>query len=297
MALLLTLSACTGALLTKIREIVHPPTYGIVLAEALITNYSNITDAVADSLIDRYAPDELAVLEYHIDESPLAFPNARRRAYYYQGSFGPGIFIDGQPVSYRGFYTQAARNEAVFRQEVNRTTGLYQNTIDRELRLIPPVTIDLTVEQSGPMLDIKVEVVPVTELSGEPLRLRIALVEKQVVITYASGDIQEHRMVVRDMVGGMDGFEVVFTPDRFSVSIKIDIRQIESRIYNYLSRLVDIDPQFAYNETYRETWRRAVQAEQRRNSRIDIDRIRLVAFVQRETDRAVLQAAIFDLKP
>ena len=293
MVLIVTLPSCIGAIGSKIRDITHPPTYGTVLAEVLVGDFSEITVDVADTLIARYRPDELVVLEYHVTQSILTNLSAQQRARYYQRSFGLSLFIDGNSVPGDNIHVFSREGTNAFSREVDRSIKNYQDEVDRELRLIPPVTIDLRVERSGPILDYEVDVVPVIELSGDPLRLRIALVEDPVDVELTSDGTLVNRMVVREMIGAENGFEVVFESDRFHIAGQVDIRQIEARIHDFLSRRVNLDPDTIDDPTYR----RSMLEEYRRYSRIDPERIRLVAFVQRENDRAVLQAAVFDLRP
>ncbi len=293
MILIVTLPSCIGAIGSKIRGITHPPTYGTVLAEVLVGDYSEITVDVADTLIARYRPEELIVLEYHVTESLLTNLSAHQRAQYYLRSFGLSLFIDGNSVSGDNIHVFSREGTTAFSREVDRSTKKYQAVVNRELRLIPPVTIDLHAVRSGPILDYEVDVVPVIELSGDPLRLRIALVEDPVFIPQTSGDSLVNRMVVREMIGAENGFEVVFESNRFHIAGQIDIRQIEARIHDFLSRRVNLNPDTIDDPSYL----RSLMAALQQYSRIDPERIRLVAFVQRETDRAVLQAAVIDLRP
>ncbi|MFC1499807.1 hypothetical protein ACFL6T_02165 [Candidatus Zixiibacteriota bacterium] len=74
---------------------------------------------------------------------------------------------------------------------------------------------------------------------------------------------------------------------------QIDIRHVEARIHEYLSRLANLNASTSHNEPFRQS----VLANLRQYSRIDLKRILVVAFVQRETDQAVLQTAVIDLRP
>ncbi len=272
-----------------------------MLVEIHIGDYSETSEILVDSLLVRYPPEDLAVLEYHIDQSPLTNRAASDRAEYNRrGSFGRVLFVNGQQVSgFRytigGFGASAAAymESARYKREIMQSMEVLEDAIDRELRLIPPVSLTLSVEQDGPLLDISVEVKPVIEFYDDLLSLRIAVVEERVVVPMPSGEVREYQMVVRGMIGGARGIPVEFTPDGFQVSRQIDIRHIESQIFNYLSSQARLDEVPDDNSVYR----LSKESELRRHSHIDLDRVRLVAFVQRETDRAVLQAAIFDLKP
>jgi hypothetical protein len=292
--LLLGLTSCAGPLGEKIRYLLDRPTYATVVAEVIIGDFSEVTEIVADSLMGRYPDSSLTVLEYHVDESFYSNRASHDRGSYYAGYFGLSLFIDGQPVASAAVNPrQYYATEVAYRRDIRRVTGLYQREIDRELKLIPPVTIDLSVEHDGPLLDLTVGIEPAIDLSGDPLRLRIALVEERVGFTPPSGEEEEHRMVVRHMIGGAAGFELVFDSGRFTLSKNVDLRQIEEQSFQFLARMVELDPNSPLNDTYT----RSMRAELRRFSQINPDLLRVVAFVQRESDRAILQAAIIDLTP
>jgi len=292
--MLLILTACTGSLKESIRNLINRPTYGTILVEVLVGEYSEISDILADSLLIRYPPGDLVVLAYHVDDGPLTNQVARDRAYYSNlGSFGNSVFVDGQPVSGAGGYYAQFGESSRGERAINRSLELLDDAIERELKLIPPLSITCDVDQNGPVLDISIEVIPVIDFYDDPLQLRIAVVEEIVTVPMPSGRVPEYRMVVRDMIGGSGGIPVEFAPDRFQVSRQIDIRQIERKIFNFHYFREKLDQIPEENSVYR----LSKESELRQHSRIDLDRIRLVAFVQRETDRAVLQALVFELKP
>jgi hypothetical protein len=293
-ALNLSLTSCVGSLERTIRDLFNRPTHGTVLAEILVGSYSEASGILADSLLAAYPDADLAVLEYHVDQRPLINRAAVGRAVYYrQGSFGLSIFVDGQPVRGAGGYISTDLQAADFEREVRRSMEVLETAVDRELRLIPPVSIELEVERTGSVLDISVAVRPVIDQYDDPLSLRIALVEERVSVPIPSGRVPVYQMVVRDMIGGAGGFPVEFTSDSFLVENRIDIEEVERQIFEFQSRLAELDRVPPDNEAYR----RSKETELRRHSRIDPDLLRIVAFVQRETDRAVLQTAVFDLKP
>jgi hypothetical protein len=132
-------------------------------------------------------------------------------------------------------------------------------------------TIDLDVERRGDVLKVRSKVDRV-EFAKHPLRLRYALVEE--VVRYAGRNGRRvHHNVVRAMPGGVEGVPIDAKTFEHSVTIELTttVRELEAAIEAQSGQKSERH----YPDNYHVT---------------GFGRLALVAYVQEEETRAVLQA-------
>jgi hypothetical protein len=166
--------------------------------------------------------------------------------------------------------------------------GPVKNAVMRELRLIPPVAIDLSVNREEERFAISVTVTPEIDMTGHDLVLRIALVEDfSRTVNRPVGPPGEyaadvHPFVVRHMPGGAGGFPISFTAGAFTVETGISTTVISRRLHAWLTEQL---PDLALT--------RAGERILMQREEISAEKLRVVAFVQREQDRRILQGAVW----
>jgi hypothetical protein len=224
------------------------------------------SDLAFDALEKTYKPTDVVLLEYHI-ESPRFDPlanldgDARRRYYSDSVEAAPTIFFSGklQPGG-GGFAADADERYKDFRDGI-------------ELQMEDPSKAKLraTAVQKGNQIAITAEVSDLQE-PGERTRLRLALVEDWVRY---QGDnrLRYHHHIVRAMPGGVPGLPLKEKTGKQTVTVDLDeVRRNQER-YLDSRRFHDDRPP------------------------VSLRRLRVVAFVQNDQTKQVLQAVQVDVRP
>jgi hypothetical protein len=243
------------------------------------------SDLAYDNLLFYYPSQVLAVLVYHEHipgPDPMTNPDtqARMDGYYsreiVQGT--PTSIIDGDDYSVGGGPAAAASGRF----------GLYAWSIERALQAAPAVTLDLQASRRGRTVSARATVNPAkgVSLEGRRLRLRLALAEKVVHYTGSNG-VAEHRMVVRSLPGGPDGIEVN-TKGRTRTDQRVELSAREQELLAYLTEY-EQDPANAGR------FRNGGGFKAKTNTIADGGLV-VVAFVQDEVTREVLQTAIVEVR-
>ena len=105
---------------------------------------------------------------------------------------------------------------------------------------------------------------------GDDLRLRVALVEEQVAYT-GGNKLAEHHHVVRAFAGGVKG-EKVAKDKPLTKTLTVDLDQVRKGLTEYLDK-TNKDTPFP-----------------NKDRPLDLKKLRVVAFVQNDATREVLQA-------
>jgi hypothetical protein len=221
-------------------------------------------DVAFDALAKTYAPSEVVLLQYH-EHIPLpdALTNADSEArmdYYKRAIRGtPTILIDGKPGPQVGGSLQHAEE---------RYNALREE-IDPLLEKPAAARVDVSAKRTGDKVHIKASVSEI-EKPGDKLRLRLVLVEEWVRYR-GRNSLSYHHHVVRAMPGGPQGTPL--TKKDSQHTFDVDLTQLRKTLHAYLD-------DFHKNET-------PLLDEQRP---MRLQNLRIVAFVQNDETREVLQA-------
>jgi thiol-disulfide isomerase/thioredoxin len=147
-------------------------------------------DLAFEGAMHRYGPTDLAVLMYHLHiprPDPMTNPTTQARSKYYGVSAVPTYVIDGKARTGGGSADSAAD---LFTRNV-------EPAIDTRLSVRPEVNLALTGSSTGQAVTATVSVSP-GETKATRLRLQVVLVEEQIRYSGENG-IRFHPMVVRSM--------------------------------------------------------------------------------------------------
>ncbi len=147
-------------------------------------------DLALEGAMHRYDGTELAVLMYHLHiprPDPMSNSYSQARAKFYGARSVPTLAIDGQTRTGGG---PAAMAGPIYRERV-------EPVIDKRLSAVAGVRLGLTGRSAGGVVRATVSVTPGDATAGR-LRLQLALVEEQVRYSGENG-IRFHPMVVRSM--------------------------------------------------------------------------------------------------
>jgi len=240
------------------------------------------SDLAYDNLIGYYPDEVLAVLVYHVHiprPDPLTNPDTEARMAYYGREVvrgAPTSIIDGTDYSVGGGGAAAAASRF----------GTYSWSIEHALEQAPEVTIALRASRRGRTVSARADVRPArgVSLEGRDLRLRLVLAERIVHYTGGNG-VAEHRMVVRDLMGGPDGMAVAAT-GRTRSEQSTDLVVLEGELLGYLDQ---------WEEDNARSFRNSPGFREKTNQVADED-LFVVAFVQDQETREVLQARLVPVR-
>ncbi len=226
-------------------------------------------DLAFDGLTKTYKPEEVVLLQYHAHipgPDPLTSPDSEARRKYYgeEAEATPTSFFDGASKAEGGGAIDAAKDKYFD----------YRDTINPLLEKPARAKLQAGAVRHGDKIDIQAEVSDL-EKPGEKVRLRFALVEEQV--HYAGGNqIRYHHHVVRAMPGGVAGFPLKEKSSKQSATV--NLAELRQKLTSFLDEYGKDHP-FP-------------------NSRrpLELKKLRVVAFIQDDQTKEVLQAAQVDVK-
>ena len=226
-----------------------------------------------DHALDAYDRKALTVLEYHLHipgPDPMTNRDTEARARYYQTGGTPTVFIAGTDRVRGGGPKAASKNRF----------GVYSFVIDRHLENPPTADIVLSGKLDRGAITVKAEATA-TDQTGD-LKLRIALVEERVHYE-GSNKIVDHRFVVRKLVGSPEG--VALTEGKAAHTETFELAALVDNLRVYLE-------EFETNNAERLG---ATGKFKEKKHEIDPANLSLIAFVQDDKTRAVLQSAYVKL--
>jgi tetratricopeptide (TPR) repeat protein len=238
-------------------------------------------DMAFEAALDRYSAADVAVLVYHLHiprPDPMTNPSTQTRKDFYDVPGTPTYVIDGgnQKVGGGG----AAQAEKLFKDSV-------ESVIDKRLEGKPGARIKLQAGMKNGKVDVAAEVGK-TARTGKPdqkLRLQVALVEEIVHYTGENG-VRFHPMVVRSLASTEKdklGFDIA-PGQTTKVTHTFDVAKIVADANAHLD-----DMEGGASQRFGK-----FQFIERKNA-IDTSHLRVVAFVQDEKSKEILQAAVVDL--
>jgi hypothetical protein len=226
-------------------------------------------DIAFDAALKTYQPSQAVFLQYHLHiprPDPLTNADSEGRQNYYgdeiQGT--PSAFVDGKPTQPLGGLQQHAKDRF----------GALKSQINEDLEKDAGAKIKLAVERKGDQIAIQAEVADLKK-TGEKVRLRLVLVED--VVAYAGTNGQRlHHHVVRAFPGGVEGFALTDKKAEKKTAT-VALAEISKKLNEYL------------------------EAAGKKRPFLDEDRplglkhLKIVAFVQDDENKEVLQAAQADV--
>jgi hypothetical protein len=208
-----------------------------------------------------FKPSEAILLQYHLNPragDPLSNAGGFSRLEYYASGEIPSALFDGRERVVGG----GGQEDAVERYES------YVEAVSKRLDRPAQAKIEAAPERDGDKVSVKVRVSDVT--GGGKLRLRVALVEEAVAYTGRS-KVAQHHHVVRAFLGGAEG-TALGKEKEFSKTLSIDLGKLRKELKGYLD----------------EAAREAPFPDKKRP--MELSKLRIVAFVQNDETREVLQA-------
>jgi hypothetical protein len=226
-------------------------------------------DLAFDALTKTYKPTEAVFLEYHLHvprPDPLTNPDSEARQKYYgeDVSGTPASIFNGLPKAEGGGSLDAAKDKYFD----------YRDVINPLLEKPARAHIRASATRQGDKIDIQADVSDLDK-TGEKVRLRFALVEDQ--IRYVGGNhIRFHHNVVRALPGGAAGFPLKEKSSKQTASV--DLTELRKKLTDYLDAFA----------------KKAPFPNDRRP--LDLKNLRLIAFVQDDETKEVLQATQVDIQ-
>ena len=228
-------------------------------------------DLAFDGLLKTYKPADVICLQYHLHiprPDPLTSPDANERANFYGDKIEgtPTLFINGKLGSDSG--GGAPASEKFYKQ--------FRTALDEALE--KPATVKLAVAVSKAEKGGFTAKATVSDLEnpGEKVVLRFVLAEDRV--RYAGGNgLRYHHMVVRALPGGAKGTPL--TKKSAEQSVTIDPDAVRTTLSKYLD-------DFAQKE----------QPFPRPDRPLALRNLKLIALVQNDATKEILNAAQVDLE-
>jgi hypothetical protein len=226
-------------------------------------------DVAFDAALQTYKPTQTVFLEYHLHiprPDPLTNADAEGRAKYYgdeiQGT--PTLFVDGKGAKPLGGPKTRAKE----------SYSLLKEQLDETLEKDADAKIKLTVGRKGDKIDVKAEVSDLAK-AGEKIRLRLVLVED--VVPYAGTNGQRlHHHVVRAFPGGTEGFAL--NRKKLNVqNVTVSLAEVGKGLNEYLDGAGKKRPFLDDDRP------------------LDLKHLKIVAFVQDDETKEILQAAQADV--
>jgi hypothetical protein len=222
-----------------------------------------------DAVSQTYKPSDVVLLEYHLHvprPDPMANEDTDARSNYYGEVVGgtPTILFNGAPDAQGGGTTEQAADKY----------GDYMDVIDPLLEEPAKMKLKASAVQKGKKIDINAEVTADAK-PGDKVRLRLVLVEDKVEYT-GSNKVAEHHHVVRQFPGGTEGVVVRETTAKAAATVDLD----------------------ELKKTLKDAWQKTAEEKklEKKDQPLELKKLKVVAFVQNDTTKEVLQAVQVDVK-
>jgi hypothetical protein len=223
-------------------------------------------DIAFDAALRRYGPADAVLLRYHLHvpaSDPLASPAGEARRAYYDLDGIPAVFVDGKVVPELGGAARFGRDR------FDKLCAAVEKALGGEAG----ARLRLKVGRDGDRVSVQAQVEGLKS-PGEKVRLRLALVEEEVrYIGFNRRRLHYH--VVRDMPGGAEGFEL--RRKAATVLVGVSLADVRKRLEEHLRARAKEQP-FATDERP-----------------LGLKRLKVIAFVQDDATRRVLQSAQADV--
>jgi tetratricopeptide (TPR) repeat protein len=237
-------------------------------------------DLAFDGILQRYNRQDVAVLVYHLHNprpDPMANEETTARANYYGLRGAPSVAIDGD-------FNGSGIGSNDWDKAKSRFDD-FRAKIEKELETAPAADLNLTVSKTGSLVKVKATVGNIKKPS-ENLKLHIMLAEDSIRYTGENG-IWYHPFVVRSMATPDAKGLVVDASKQNPFEHNFDVAKISEILRVYLDEFEKNPPkEFKTGEA---KFRQKLYA-------IDEKNLSVVAFLQDEKTRQVLQTVYFKVK-
>jgi hypothetical protein len=220
-------------------------------------------DLAFDALAKTYAPKDVVLLEYHLHipgPDPLTNEDTVARSKYYDDEIEgtPTILFNGKLKPKVGGGGGPDASKGKYEE--------YRGAIDPILETEAGIKLSAKAARKGDKIDVSAEA---SGGKGDKLRLRMVIVEDLVRYT-GSNQVRFHHHVVRAMPGGVEG--VALKEGAGKQELTVDLGHIRETLNKYLNE---------YGKK---------QAFPNANRPMDMKDLYLVAFVQNDETKEIVQA-------
>lgn len=224
-------------------------------------------DVAFDGLTKTYKPSDVVLLQYHLHipgPDPLTNKETEARAKYYPDLRGtPSTFFDGKTAAGGG--GGMAGGEGKYKE--------YRAVLDNSIEQAPGAELDLKAELKDGAIHILANAL--TDSKSNKLKLRLAITEDSVRYPGGNG-LRFHHKVVRGMPGGVDG--IALANGKAKVDMTVKLADLKAALESGIAEYQQGPRGFAHPLPP-----------------IDLKGLSVVAFVQDDTNKTVLQAACVPL--
>ncbi|MEK6321094.1 MAG: tetratricopeptide repeat protein [Acidobacteriota bacterium] len=227
-----------------------------------------------DAMMERYGRNELTVLMYHLHipaPDPMTNPSTQSRGKFYAIQGVPAYAIDGKQGGGGG--------------SREMTQGFYDRVnpdVEKQLETAAEADLKLDASMDGSTVKAKATVSNVKSDSAN-LKLHIVLAEEKLRFSGENG-IRFHPMVVRSIAGPEYGGFAITAKDNQSFDWAFDVNAISAEAKKHLDEYEKAGHRgepFTFSE---------------KKDKIDPENLTVVAFVQDEKTKAILQTTLLKLK-
>jgi hypothetical protein len=227
-------------------------------------------DLAFDGLRKTFKPSEVVLLQYHLHvpgPDPLTNSDAEARAEFYGEDVGgtPALLFNGRVDAPGGGGMDDAEDK--YKE--------YLGIIEPGLEKPTKANLKVSATQKGAKIDISADVSDLQQ-TGDRIKLRLALVEDTIAYKGSNG-IASHHSVVRAFPGGVKGIALKEKAGKQTASV--DLEELRKGLAKYLDNYTEKEGPFPTKDRP-----------------LDLKNLRVVAFVQNDQTKEVLQATQADVK-
>jgi len=229
-------------------------------------------DLAFDGMTERYDQATVATLIYHLHipgPDPMTNPDTLARAKYYGTNATPTMFVDGQSKQSGG------GDRSLAQDAFTRYTGL----IEKRVTTAPMASLDgFKARITGNAIELSGEarLLPAAADRAGHVSLHVALAESDVRYVGSNG-VRFHNLVVRKLVGTAQGSVLQGQNLNATVSETVDVASITDSLNGYLDTYEKGRGSFKFKD---------------RAAKIDPAKLVVVAFVQDDQTKEILQAVV-----
>ncbi|HEY7312289.1 MAG TPA: hypothetical protein VH643_23195 [Gemmataceae bacterium] len=222
-------------------------------------------DIAFDAVHKTYKSNEVVLLQYHLHiPGPDALTNAdsEARGEYYRQDSTPAVYLDGKESDPRHPLGGG-------RAGGKESYDTLRKQLDGAIKKNVGASLWVATYRNGDKIDIEAEVSDLAKV-GDRVRLRLVLVEE--VVRYPARNGQRlHHCVVRAFPGGVNGFALL--DNSVKKKATVNLADLKKSLNAYLDKAAK------------------AQRFPDDNRPLDLKRLKVVAFVQDDRSKEVLQAA------
>jgi hypothetical protein len=226
--------------------------------------YCVAADLACAGVAKSFGPKDVVILAYHLPiptPDPLANHDAEKRAAYYNVQSTSALLINGKVGPIVGGSIVEAKD---------RYDDL-RKAVTSQLEMLSPVQLKVSALRRGDKIDIQAEAAELPK--SESLRLRLALVEEKVRYPGPNGQ-RLHFHVVRALLGGLEGIPLRTKTARQNMTISL--QGLSKSLQDYVGEFDKVQ-KFLDDERP-----------------LELKRLKIVALVQDDKTKEILQAAFAD---